>query len=124
MSIMLGKMERLDLRHAWKNEASDFTPWLAENLSLMSETIGIDLELEDKEKAVGALKADILAKDTLTGDWVVIENQLERTDHSHLGQLITYASGLQALTIIWIAAKFTDEHRAALDWLNEVTNPI
>jgi hypothetical protein len=93
-----------------------------ELVSSRVETIGIDLELEDKEKAVGALKADILAKDAFTGDWVLIENQLERTDHSHLGQLLTYASGLQAFTIIWIAAKFTDEHRAALDWLNEVTN--
>lgn len=119
----LGRLERVDLREAWSSESSDFTPWLAEadNLSLLGEAIGLDLELEATEMSVGLFRADIVCKDTISDDWVLIENQLERTDHSHLGQLLTYAAGLSTVTIVWIAEKFTDEHRAALDWLNEVT---
>jgi hypothetical protein len=120
----LGKLERVPLRVAWASESGDFTPWLAleENLKLLGETIGMDLELESQEKGVGPFRADILCKDTGTDNWVVIENQLERTDHSHLGQLLTYAAGLEAYNVIWIAEKFTDEHRAAMDWLNEHTD--
>jgi hypothetical protein len=101
-----------------------FTPWLAEpaNLQLLGEALGIELELEATEKSVGPFNADILCKDTATDSWVLIENQLERTDHKHLGQLITYASGLKAVTIVWIANPFTEEHRSALDWLNEITD--
>jgi len=119
----LGRLERVDLRKVWENEAGDFTPWLAQedNIALLGDTIGIDLEVEAQEKNVGPFRADILCKDTATDHWVLIENQLERTDHSHLGQLITYAAGLNAVTIVWIANRFTDEHRAALDWLNEMT---
>lgn len=120
----LGRLERVELRNAWASESSDFTPWLAqdENIRLLGEAIGIELEVEAEEKNVGPFRADILCKDVANGSWVLIENQLERTDHSHLGQLITYAAGLHAVTIVWISARFTDEHRAALDWLNEVTN--
>lgn len=120
----LGRLERVDLREAWLSEASDFTPWLAqaENLALLGETIGLELECEAQEKNVGPFRADILCRDTATGDWVLIENQLERTDHSHLGQLLTYAAGLKAVTVVWVAQRFTDEHRAALDWLNEITD--
>lgn len=119
----LGRLERIDLRNIWTTEATDFTPWLArpENLEVLGETLGIDLEFEAQEKTVGPFRADILCKDIGGGDWVLIENQLERTDHLHLGQLLTYAAGLQAVTIVWIAAKFTDEHRATLDWLNQIT---
>ena len=88
----------------------------AENLSILSETLG--LELEAQERAVGPFRADILCKDSGSDRWVLIENQLERTDHSHLGQLLTYACGLEAVTIVWIAARFTEEHRSTLDWLN------
>lgn len=124
MTVPLGRLERIDLRMAWQSEAIDFTPWLAHesNIALLGETLGLELELEAQEKNVGLFRADILCKDTATGAWVLIENQLERTDHSHLGQLLTYASGLEAVTIVWIAESFTDEHRAALDWLNEITN--
>lgn len=117
-------MQRIPLREAWASEAGDFTPWLAEaqNLSLLSEAIGIDLELESQEKPVGPFRADILCRDSNSNSWVLIENQLERTDHIHLGQLLTYAAGLDAVTIVWIADKFTEEHRAALDWLNEHTS--
>jgi len=113
-----------DLRTVWPNEAGDFTPWLArpENLRLLGDTIGVVLELEGTEKDVGPFQADILCKDTATAAWVLIENQLEKTDHTHLGQLLTYAAGLQAVTIVWIAKRFTEEHRAALDWLNEITD--
>lgn len=83
----------------------------------------LDLDLESMEKAFGAFRADIVCRETINGNWVLIENQLERTDHTHLGQLFTYAAGLRGnVTIVWIAERFTDEHRAALDWLNEVTN--
>lgn len=120
----LGRLERVELRNAWANEALHFTPWLAqpENLALLGETIGIDLELEATEKSVGPFSADILCKNTTTDKWVLIENQIEKTDHRHLGQLITYAAGLQAETIVWIASSFTSEHRAALDMLNQVTD--
>jgi hypothetical protein len=120
----LGRLQRASLREVWSSESIHFTPWLAseENLQLLSQTIGVELELESQEKTVGPFRADILCKDTATDNWVLIENQLERTDHSHLGQLLTYAAGLNAVTIIWIAEKFAEEHRAALDWLNERTD--
>ncbi|MEE9910237.1 MAG: DUF4268 domain-containing protein [Deltaproteobacteria bacterium] len=120
----LGRLQKVELREAWTSESGDFTPWLAkeENLNLLGEAIGIELELESQEKEVGPFRADILCKDTATDNWVLIENQLERTDHTHLGQLLTYAAGLNAVTIVWIAERFTAEHRAALDWLNERTD--
>lgn len=124
MSIhQLGRLEKVELREVWLNEAGDFTPWLAqeENLALIGETIGLELELEAQEKNVGPFRADLLCKDTATDSWVLIENQLERTDHTHLGQLLTYAAGLDAVTIVWVAARFAEDHRAALDWLNKVT---
>lgn len=124
MTVELGRLERVDLRTAWMNEATDFTPWLSreDNLHLLGEAIGLELELEATEKSVGPFSADILCKDMETGNWVLIENQLERTDHRHLGQLITYAAGLKAVTIVWIANPFCPEHRAAMDWLNEITD--
>lgn len=120
----LGKLQKIDLRDIWDTESGHFTPWLAqsENIELLSAAIGIDLEVEAQEKNVGPFRADILCKDTTTESWVLIENQLERTDHTHLGQLLTYAAGLSAVTIVWIAEVFTEEHRATLDWLNEITD--
>jgi hypothetical protein len=122
--VELGKLEKVDLRNVWTSESEHFTPWLArpENLTLLGDAIGIELELEAQEKTVGPFRADILCKDTATDHWVLIENQLEKTDHVHLGQLLTYASGLKAVSIVWLARKFTEEHRAALDWLNEITD--
>jgi hypothetical protein len=119
----LGKLEKVDLRRIWDTEAGDFTPWLAteDNIKLLGDTIGLELEVEAQEKEVGPFRADILCKDTGTNNWVLIENQLERPDHLHLGQLLTYAAGLNAVTIVWISADFTEEHRAALDWLNDIT---
>ncbi len=119
----LASLVKVDLHEAWDSEPHDFTPWLAQpdNIRLLGEAIGLELEVESQEKEVGPFRADILCKDTVTDHWVLIENQLERTDHTHLGQLLTYAAGLDAVTIVWIAARFTEEHRAALDWLNEIS---
>lgn len=120
----LGKLEKVDLRGEWQNEERDFTPWLAEdeNIERLSEAIGLELEVQSQEERVGPFRADILCRDTATDHYVLIENQLERTDHLHLGQLITYAAGLEAVTIIWIARQFTEEHRASIDWLNNITD--
>lgn len=124
MTDSLGRLQRVELREAWLREDSDFTPWLAqeENIALLAEALGIaELEVEGTEQKVGPYRADILCKDLSTEAWVLVENQLEKTDHSHLGQLITYAAGLDTVSIVWVAQKFTEEHRAALDWLNSVT---
>ncbi len=120
----LGRLHQVSLRDVWLSEPGHFTPWLArpENLSLLSDTLGVDLELDAQEKGVGPFRADIVCKDTSDGTLVIVENQLERTDHTHLGQLMTYAAGLNAVSVVWIAERFTEEHRAALDWLNEITN--
>ena len=122
-NLTLGKLEKVELESIWPNEAQDFTPWLArpDNLRILGDTLGMDLEPEEEEASVGPFSADILCKDTADSSWVVIENQIKKTDHSHLGQILTYAAGLGAKTLIWVAAKFTEEHRAALDWLNENT---
>lgn len=119
----LGRLERVELRNVWADEAGNFTPWLAEeeNIKLLGDTIGVELEVQGTEKEVGPFRADILCKETTSDHWVLIENQLEKTNHTHLGQLMTYASGLDAVTIVWVAARFREEHRAALDWLNVIT---
>lgn len=123
-SMMLARLEQVDPRSVWASEAESSTPWLAfdENIALVGDAIGMELEVEATERSVGPFRADILCKDTGTGHWVLVENQLARTDHTHLGQLITYASGLKAVTIVWVADRFTEEHRAALDWLNDITD--
>ena len=122
-SASLGRLQQVPLREAWPDEARNFTPWLAqqENLSLLGEAIGAELEPHEEESSVGPFRADILCRDLGSDSWVLVENQLERTDHKHLGQLLTYAAGLDTATIVWVAEKFTEEHRAALDWLNQHT---
>ena len=121
--MSLGKLERVELRTVWNNEATDFTPWLSkpENLEALSETLGMDLETTGTEQSVGAYRADLICKDAFSGNAVLIENQLEKTNHSHLGQILTYSAGLSVKTVVWIASRFTDEHRAAMDYLNEIT---
>jgi len=118
----LARLTKLPLRTIWKHEAIHFTQWLAlsENLELLSETIGIDLINAQTEVGVGQFNVDILAEDE-NGHKVVIENQLENTDHDHLGKLITYASGLQAEICIWVVARARQEHEQAINWLNENT---
>jgi hypothetical protein len=117
----LGSLKRVDPRTVWVHEAKEFTPWLRKNIGLLAETIGLDLDLVTTESPVGGYAVDLYAKDLNTGRWVIIENQLEKTDHSHLGQLLAYAAGKEAGVIIWISPEFRDEHRQTLDWLNEVT---
>ena len=122
----LSALVPVDLRGHWLDEAKNFTPWLAQeaSLELLSTTLGMELELEGMEVPVGPYKADIVARDLSSSDArVVIENQLEKTDHDHLGKTITYASGLDARVIIWIAKEFSEEHRRALDFLNENAAP-
>ena len=121
MSNKLGVMKLVEVRDYWRNEAQHFTPWLAgeENLPLLGEALGIELEVEDIEVSVGPYSADILARDTGSGDYVVIENQLGKTNHDHLGKAITYGAALDAAAIVWIATDFSDEHKRGLDWLND-----
>lgn len=118
----LAKIERVDLREAWRNEARDFTPWLAENIAELGEALGMELELQETEAAVGDYSLDVLATDLNENRPVIIENQLEATNHTHLGQLLTYAAGHDANVIVWLTKEFRDEHRAALDWLNQRTD--
>jgi hypothetical protein len=119
----LGSLKRVDLREYWGKEATEFTPWLAANVRLLGDSIGLDLEVESQEHDVGDFRADLLCKDTTDDHWVIVENQLDPTDHRHLGQLLTYAAALgETVTVVWIAERFRDEHRAVLDWLNRVTD--
>ncbi len=122
--MQLSKLEKVDLREVWKHEALDFTNWLAkpENLELLSDEIGIDISLIQTEASVGNFNVDILAEEENTGRKIVIENQLESTDHDHLGKIITYASGFDAEIIVWIVKSVRDEHKQAIDWLNEHTD--
>lgn len=118
----LGRLERIPLRKAWAHEAGEFTPWLAQpdNLNLLAEALGLDeLEPVGTEHPVGDFKVDILCTDN--GGKVIIENQLEKTNHTHLGQILTYAAGVGARKVIWVAESFRTEHVAALEFLNQHT---
>ena len=122
--MKLGRLTKRDLHEQWKREAPDFTKWLSEpeNLELLSDEIGIGIELVQTEANVGRYNVDILAQEENTGKKIIIENQLEPTDHGHLGQIITYAAGLEAEYMIWIVREVRDEHKQAVDWLNEHTD--
>ena len=117
----LARIERVDLREAWPDGAQNFTPWLAENLADLGEALGMDLELRQVDAPLGVYHLDILATDLNSNRPVIIENQLEATNHSHLGLLLTCAAGFDAGSVIWITSEFQDEHRQALDWLNQRT---
>ena len=110
------------LRDAWPNEAQDFTPWLYENMDYLSEALGIEMEASDMEAAVDSFSADIIARNTQTEERILIENQLESSDHKHLGQILTYLAGIEAKSVVWVARKFHEAHLSAIRWLNEHTD--
>ena len=120
--IKLGKLEKItDLRIIWKNEEYDFTPWLAKdvNIKLLSDEIGIPIKVKKTEAPVGKYSLDILAENEDTNENIIIENQLEITNHDHLGKILVYGAGYDAKTIIWIVKDANEEHKQAIEWLNE-----
>jgi len=117
----LGKMQLLNLRDLWKHEERDFTPWLAEHIEELSALLQLPIIVDQIEHKVGSYELDVLGHVEESDAIVIIENQLQATDHSHLGQLITYAAGLEAAIVVWIAPEVKDEHRAAVEWLNKHT---
>ena len=122
--MKLGKIKRItDIRSVWHHEEKDFSKWLAqdENLKQLSDAIGIDIVLEERESSVGNFSVDLYALEEGTERRIIIENQLEDTNHAHLGKLITYASGKGAEVIIWVVKRARDEHRQAIEWLNQNT---
>ena len=120
----LEHLQPVDIREIWQDEVQHFTPWLAkeENLAFLSETLDLELEFEAQEITVGDFRTDILCRNTVDNSRILIENQLGRTDHKHLGQILTYSVGLDIHTVIWIEKEFREEHRAVLDRFNEITN--
>jgi len=115
---MIGRIEKVPLREVWKKEAKDFTSWLFDIIEILGEELDIDLAAVEKEKSIGSFSADIIAEDG-TGQRVLIENQLEKTNHEHLGKILTYVSNLDAKIAIWISSDPRPEHERAVDWLNE-----
>jgi hypothetical protein len=115
---MIGKLQRLPLREVWKNETQDFTPWLQDNIDVLNDTLDLSLSNAEREKAVGDFNVDLVAEDE-SGNPVVIESQLERSNHDHLGKLITYVTAVNAKTAIWIVSDPRPEHVSAIAWLNQ-----
>lgn len=120
----IGKLKEVDIRNLWKHEQYDFSEWLSqsENIKLLDDVLGLTLTDITKEAYVGSYRCDIFAKDESSGIKVIIENQLEASNHDHLGKIITYASGLDAEVIVWIVKQAKEEHRSAIEWLNNNTN--
>lgn len=123
-TIKLGRLEEVDIRKLWSHEQYDFSNWLSEdeNINLLNDVLGLTLVNIEKEVFVGAYRCDLVAKDETSGQNVIIENQLEASNHDHLGKIVTYASGLDANVIVWIVKEAREEHRSAIEWLNNNTN--
>ena len=122
--MKLGKIKGVDIRSVWAHEQYDFSKWLAEeeNIQTLGDTLNLSLTDVNTEQFVGSYRCDIICKDELTGKSVLIENQLEQTNHDHLGKIITYASGLDASVVVWIVANAREEHASAIEWLNKHTD--
>lgn len=121
--VNLGTLKEItDLRSIWPHEALNFTPWVAENVDLLADAVGLDITVDETESSVGDFNVDIYASETGTDRKIIIENQLEDTDHDHLGKLITYASGKGADVVIWVVKHAREEHKAAVEWLNNHTD--
>ena len=121
MTEQLRKLVRVNPREVWANEATNFTPWLRDNIDFLAEAVGIDIQLVESEVSVGNFSVDLVGEETGQSRPVIIENQLERTNHTHLGQLLTYAAGKDGGVIIWVSPEIRPEHRNALEWLNDAT---
>lgn len=117
----LGRLKQVDVRQIWAREAQDFTPWVRTSVELLAGALGIEIDIDDQEAPVGDFAVDLVGRELTTNRPVIIENQLEATDHAHLGQLLTYAAGLDAGIVVWVAREIREEHRQALDWLNAHT---
>ena len=111
------------IRRQWPNEAHDFTPWLEKNIGLLSDAVGIQLEVCEREAPVGGLSVDIFCRDSISGEGVIVENQIQVSDHGHIGQIVTYLAGLDACTALWVAPCFKPEHLSAVRWLNTMLYP-
>ena len=124
ITMKLGRLEEVDVRKLWSHEQYDFSNWLAkeENMDLLNEVLGLTLVDIEKEVYVGSYRCDLVASDETTGQRIIIENQLEQSNHDHLGKIVTYASGLDAKVIVWIVKEAREEHRSAIEWLNNNTN--
>lgn len=120
--VSLGKIKIASPRDVWANEETGFTPWLVKNIDQLSKSIGFPIRVKNVEQKVGRYELDIYAENEANDSIVIIENQLEETDHKHLGQLIAYAAGLEAASVIWLSPKVLDEHRVAVEWLNRISN--
>ena len=122
MKETLGEFKPMTLRQRWPSEAGDFSPWLKKNIEKLGDALGLDLEAVDTGSAVGDLALDLLAKNRINDRYVVIENQYDKTNHDHLGKLITYAAGYEASAVVWVTETARPEHRQAVDWLNRNSN--
>jgi hypothetical protein len=123
LPIKLTSLQPVPITSVWPTEPHHFTPWLLDNGRMLSNVLGIDIELEAREYKVGKFSLDVIGREVGTGTPVIIENQYGPTDHVHLGQLLTYAGGTKPTAIVWLAEQFREEHRAALEWLNAHTDP-